>query len=105
MWCSVVHRSAADKNKFKIFIRCLFKACKCHAMPYDVVQMKDQKSRAAEQLPRKRETGVRLYEDQITKLDMLVTLAHGRKDRSTLIREAIDNMLAQRFSAATTMAH
>ena len=51
-------------------------------------------------MPRKRETGVRLYEDQITKLDMLVTLHNGRKDRSTLIREAIDALLAQRLGSA-----
>lgn len=56
-------------------------------------------------LPRKRETGVRLYEDQITKLDMLVTLANGRKDRSTLIREAIDNLIAQRLSTAISGAN
>jgi len=52
--------------------------------------------------PRKRETGVRLYEDQVTKLDMLVLLTNGRKDRSTLIREAIDALLAQRLSGATS---
>lgn len=55
-------------------------------------------------LPKKKETGVRLYEDQITKLDILVTLGNGRKDRSTLIREAIDNLLAQRLGAATITA-
>lgn len=65
-------------------------------MPYDVVRMNILQGT----LPRKRETGVRLYEDQITKLDMLVTLANGRKDRSTLIREAIDNLIAQRLSTA-----
>lgn len=66
----------------------------CHALPYDVVQMNEGT------IPKKKETGVRLYEDQIQKLDMLVTLGNGRKDRSTLIREAIDNLLAQRLGGA-----
>lgn len=51
---------------------------------------------------RLRETGVRLYADQIEKLDMIVTLANGREDRSRLIREGIDQVIAQRLGTAMT---
>jgi hypothetical protein len=52
--------------------------------------------------PRLRETGVRLYADQIEKLDMIVTLANGREDRSRLIREGIDQVIAQRLGSAVS---
>lgn len=48
-----------------------------------------------------RETGIRLYTDQIKSLDLLVALCRGRKDRSTLIREAIDEFTARRLRAMT----
>jgi hypothetical protein len=49
-----------------------------------------------------RETGVRLYEDQIEKLDIIVMLGNGREDRSRLIREGIDNLIAQRLGNAVS---
>jgi hypothetical protein len=51
---------------------------------------------------RLRETGVRLYEDQIEKLDMIVTLGNRREDRSRLIREGIDQLIAQRLGSAVS---
>lgn len=39
-----------------------------------------------------------MHEDQLHRLDMLVNLASGRKDRSTLIREAIDEFLETRIA-------
>lgn len=51
---------------------------------------------------RLRETGVRLYEDQIEKLDMIVTLSNRREDRSRLIREGIDQVIAQRLGSAVS---
>lgn len=51
---------------------------------------------------RLRETGVRLYEDQIEKLNIIVTLGNGREDRSRLIREGIDQLIAQRLGQAVT---
>ena len=46
----------------------------------------------------KKQTGLRLFPDQITKLDSLVSQTNGRKDRSELIREAIDRYLADRLT-------
>lgn len=40
---------------------------------------------------------MRLYEDQIEKLEMIVSLGNGREDRSRLIREGIDMVIAQRL--------
>jgi hypothetical protein len=42
---------------------------------------------------RMRPASFRLCEDQLEKLDILVTLARGRKDRSVLIREALDSYI------------
>lgn len=52
----------------------------------------------------KKQTGLRLYGDQIEKLDMLVALSHARKDRSVLIREAIDEYIAKRLSGLMAAA-
>ncbi len=43
--------------------------------------------------PAKRETGIRLWEDQIHKLDLLVDRSRGRRKRSQFISEAIDEFL------------
>jgi len=51
---------------------------------------------------RKRSTGLRLCEDQLEKLDILVKLAHGRKDRSVLIREAVDVYIETRIPKIQT---
>jgi hypothetical protein len=42
---------------------------------------------------RMRPASFRLCEDQLEKLDILVALARGRKDRSVLIREALDSYI------------
>lgn len=46
-----------------------------------------------ETLRQKKATGLRLCSDQRERLDFLVRLTGGRKDRSVLIREAIDSYL------------
>jgi metal-responsive CopG/Arc/MetJ family transcriptional regulator len=40
-----------------------------------------------------RPASFRLCEDQLEKLDILVALTRGRKDRSVLIREALDSYI------------
>jgi hypothetical protein len=57
---------------------------------------------ASPEAPRTRETGIRLYVDQIEKLDLIVRLHRGRKDRSTLIREAIDAFTDSRLGQFQT---
>jgi hypothetical protein len=91
MWCSVVRCGATVKNFLELFLGSLFFLLKSSRTALRCGAMKTPNS------PRKRETGVRLYEDQIHKLDMLVSLGNGRKDRSTLIREAIDGLIALRL--------
>lgn len=49
-----------------------------------------------------RETGLRLYHDQLEKLDLLVNLCNGRKDRSHIIREAIDVYIDSKLSGLAT---
>jgi hypothetical protein len=46
---------------------------------------------------RMRPASFRLCEDQLEKLDILVTLARGRKDRSVLIREALDSYIESKI--------
>ena len=46
---------------------------------------------------RMRAASFRLCEDQLEKLDILVTLARGRKDRSVLIREALDSYIESKI--------
>ncbi len=55
-------------------------------------------------LPKTRETGIRLYGDQIEKLDLIKQLTRGRKDRSTLIREAIDDFTDKQLAKFGTTA-
>lgn len=47
----------------------------------------------------RRETGIRLHEDQIRKLDLLVSLTKGRRKRSHFICEAIDEFLATKLNS------
>ena len=44
-----------------------------------------------------RPASFRLCEDQLEKLDILVALARGRKDRSVLIREALDSYIESKI--------
>lgn len=46
----------------------------------------------------RKETGIRLPEDQIAKLDLLVKLGGQRRKRSQFICEAIDEFLASRLN-------
>ena len=52
----------------------------------------------------KKQTGLRLCADQIEKLDAIVVKSNGRRDRSDLIREAIDNFLNARTPAEERQA-
>jgi metal-responsive CopG/Arc/MetJ family transcriptional regulator len=49
----------------------------------------------------KTETGLRLCQDQIEGLDSIVLRSKGRKNRSDIIREAIDRYLEQSLRSLT----
>ena len=53
---------------------------------------------------RMRPASFRLCEDQLEKLDILVTLARGRKDRSVLIREALDSYIESKIPKLDSIA-
>lgn len=64
--------------------------------------MTQMKMRA--QAQKMKETGIRLYLDQIKKLDLLVEMGRYRKDRSVLIRQALDEFTDRQFRKVNDVA-
>lgn len=71
-------------------------------MRYNVVHMK-----AISQPGRihRKETGLRVPEDQLRNFDFLAGLTRGRKKRSHLMLEAFDEYIAVRMSRLTPAGH
>lgn len=63
-------------------------------MCYDVVR----NMKTTTDKPKRMETGFRMLEDQRKNLDLLVRLSNGRKKRSHLISEAIDELISNRLN-------